>query len=51
MFATFKQLSKEPDDSISMQQDIVIELDLKQTDDGWRVEKFKQIAGQDNRSK
>ena len=51
MFATFKQLSNEPDGSISMQQDMVIELNLKQTKDGWKVEKFKQIAGQDNRSK
>ena len=51
MFASFKQLSKEPDDRVSMQQDIVIELNLKQTDKGWRVEKFKQVAGQDNRSK
>lgn len=51
MFASFKQLSNEPDGSISMQQDMVIELNLKQTKDGWKVEKFKQIAGQDNRSK
>lgn len=51
MFATFTQLAKEPDESVSMQQDMVIEIDLKQTDKGWRVEKFKQIAGQDNRSR
>ena len=51
MFASFRQMAKEPDDSVSMQQDMVIELTLTQTKDGWKVKEFKQVAGQDNRSK
>ncbi|HCY1035861.1 TPA: hypothetical protein ACOF4E_002376 [Staphylococcus aureus] len=51
MFASFRQMAKEPDDSVSMQQDMVIELTLTQTKEGWKVKEFKQVAGQDNRSK
>ncbi|MBF7018261.1 hypothetical protein [Staphylococcus durrellii] len=44
MFATLKQVIQDPDGTLNSQRDLVSEIDLVQTKDGWKVKKFKQIG-------
>lgn len=44
MFATLKQVIQDGDGTLNSQRELVSEMDLKQTKDGWKVKGFKQIG-------